>query len=418
MGRYIFKLPDLGEGVVEAEIVDLHVNEGDEVGEDQPIADMMTDKATVELPSPVSGKILSISGTAGDVIAVGKPLFIFEVEGEGNDTGAEEPAEEASSPEPQEETKPAVVEVVAQIPAPKAETPVVVAISSGNDRPLASPAVRKRALDADVDLSRVPGSGPAGRISHQDLDDFIASGGRLAVQGKQKQTAITEQPVIGLRRKIAERMAHSKRSIPHYSYIEEIDVTDLEKLRQHMNANREEHQPKLTFLPFLMQAMVKAMAKFPQCNAHFDQDANLVRQYAAVHIGIAAQTPNGLMVPVVSHSEARDVWDCADEVRRVSEAAKTGKATRDELSGSTITITSLGRLGGLATTPVINSPEVSIIGVNNIVERPVVRDGQIVVRKMMNLSSSFDHRIVDGYDAAEMIQYIKGLLENPASIFV
>lgn len=405
MGEYHFKLPDLGEGIVEAEIAALHVKLGDTVHEDQPIIDMMTDKATVELPSPVDGKILSICGDAGDQVAVGSVLVTFEVEGEGNKprTSPEEPVKAEPVPKaPVIETAPAVQEA---------------SISSGG-KAIASPSVRRKALEQNINLDLVPGSGPAGRISHEDLDAFIACGGRLAVQGKQKQTAVEEIPVIGLRRKIAERMQLSKSSIPHYSYVEEVDVSEVESLRTHMNIHRSVDQPKLTILPFIMMATVKAMAKFPQCNAHYDAENNLVRRFSALHLGIAAQTPNGLMVPVVAHAEVRDIWDMATEMARVSEAARTGKATREELSGSTVTITSLGKIGGIVTTPVINIPEVAIIGVNKIVERPMVLSGAVQIRKMMNLSSSFDHRVVDGFDAAEMIQYIKGLLEHPATLFM
>jgi len=404
MGQYNFKLPDLGEGIVEAEIAALHVKVGDRVAEDQPLIDMMTDKATVEIPSPVTGKILTISGNPGDMVRVGSDMVTFEVDGTGNDVAAE----------------PTEAEPVAEIPtvAPVITAPVVEKLLT-NDKPLASPSVRRQALEEDIDLSRVPGSGPAGRISHRDLEDFIAAGGRIAAPQKQKHTAIEEIPVIGIRRKIAERMELSKRSIPHYSYVEEVDVTEVEKLRHFLNENRTEDQPKLSILPLIMLATVKGMEKFPECNSHYDPDHSLIRRFSGVHLGIATQTPNGLMVPVVGHAEARDIWDMAAEMQRVTAAGRTGKAARDDLTGSTVTITSLGKIGGIVTTPVINYPEVCIIGVNKIVPRPmVIGDSNIQIRQMMNLSSSFDHRVVDGYVAAELIQYIKGLLEQPATLFM
>ncbi len=413
MGQYNFKLPDLGEGLVEAEIADIHVKVGEMVTEDQPLIDMMTDKATVEMPSPVDGKILSISGNLGEMIAVGSVMVVLEVEGEGNVDGEPVKAE-------------AVVEVSAPVKAdePVAKitpaTPVAPVLSGAtSEKPLTSPAVRRRALEEDVDLTRVSGSGPAGRISHQDLDDFIAAGGRVGQPSHQKRTAIEEIPVIGIRRKIAERMELSKRSIPHYSYVEEVDVTEVEKLRLFLNDNRTEDQPKLSILPFIMMATLKGMEKFPECNSHYDPAHSLVRRFSGVHLGIASQTPNGLMVPVVSHAETRDIWDMATEMMRVSSAARAGKAKRNELSGSTVTITSLGKIGGIVTTPVINYPEVCIIGVNKIVPRPMVMGGtDIKIRQMMNLSSSFDHRVVDGYVAAELIQFIKGVLEQPATLFM
>jgi 2-oxoisovalerate dehydrogenase E2 component (dihydrolipoyl transacylase) len=289
------------------------------------------------------------------------------------------------------------------------------------DKPLASPAVRQRARDMGIELQFVPGTGPAGRISHEDLDAYIQSGGKSARSGGSayvQRDGVDEVKVIGLRRKIAESMQNSKRRIPHFAYVEEIDMTELESLRAHLNKTKRADQPKLNVLPFLMRALVKVLPQYPQINARFDDEAGVVHRYHAVHIGIATQTANGLIVPVVKHAEARDVWDSALEVARVSSAARENKAGKDELSGSTITITSLGTLGGVATTPVINYPEVGIIGPNAIIERPVVRDGAIVIRKMMNLSSSFDHRVVDGYDAAEFIQKIKALLEHPATLFM
>ncbi len=422
MGHYIFKLPDVGEGTAEAEIVAWHVKIGDMIAEDQNLVDVMTDKATVEMTSPVSGKVIALHGEPGEMAPVGGPLVELEVEGEGNvKAGAEKKAEapvpavarkeEAPAPK-KEEPKPAV--------RPAAEAAIATRVVG--EKPLASPAVRNRALELGIALQFVPGTGPAGRISHADLDAYVASGGRNAKPGGGASYARREGgedvKMIGLRRKIAENLQESKRRIPHFAYVEEIDMTELESLRAHLNATKSSGKPKLTLLPFLMRALVKVLPDFPQVNARFDDEAGIVHRSAAVHIGIATQTPNGLMVAVVQHAEARDVWDSAAEVARVSGLARDGKASRDELSGSTITITSLGTLGGVVTTPVINRPEVAIIGPNAIIERPVVRGGQIVVRKMMNLSSSFDHRVVDGYDAALFIQRIKALLEHPATLFM
>ena len=303
---------------------------------------------------------------------------------------------------------------------PIVPTPTAVSqpVSSGS-RPLASPAVRRRAREAGVDLSSVSGTGPAGRISHDDLDAFISGGGRLAaVQSGIKLTGVEEHPVIGLRRKIAEKMAISKRNAAHFSYFEEVDVTELENLRQHLNSARSSEQPKLTYLPFIVQALVKAIRKFPQCNAIYDEEKGVVFRHQAVHVGISTQTDDGLMVPVIKHAEAIDVWDTANELIRVTSAARAKTATVDELTGSTITITSLGAMGGLGATPIINHPEVSIVSIHAARDRAVVREGEIVVRKMMNLTSSFDHRIIDGYDGALLVQELKSMLENPATIFM
>ena len=446
MGRYVFKLPDVGEGTAEAEIVAWHVKVGDAVGEDQNLVDVMTDKATVEMTSPVSGKVISIHGEPGQMAAVGSPLVELEVQGEGNVKAgaalgraeapkaealkAEAPKAEAPKPAAKPESKAAPAEPAQVVPLrPEKESKSAHAAMQPafatrklSDKPLASPAVRERAHELGIQLQYVAGSGPAGRITHHDLDNYIESGGRNAVvaraSGYAQRDGVEEIKVIGLRRKIAEKMQDAKRRIPHFAYVEEIDMAELESLRAHLNATKRKDQPKLNVLPFLMRALVRVLPDYPQINARFDDDAGVVHRYAAVHIGIATQTVNGLIVPVVKHAEARDVWDSALEVARVASLARDNKASKDDLTGSTITITSLGALGGVVTTPVINHPEVAIIGPNAIIERPVVRDGQIVVRKMMNLSSSFDHRVVDGFDAAQFIQRIRGLLEHPAAIFV
>ncbi len=428
--NHVFKLPDVGEGTAEAELVGWHVKVGDSVVEDQIVADIMTDKATVELTSPVTGVVVALHGEAGQQLAVGGPLVSFKVEGKGN-VSAAAPAAEAPKPAGNSTTVSAVNSKTSNTPTKKTTTSPAKAVAeafttrTAGERPLASPAVRNRARDLGVELQFVPGSGPAGRIEHGDLDAYVASGGRgssasgsSASSTYAKAEGSTETRIIGIRRKIAEKMAESVRRIPHITYVEEIDVTALEELRAHLNANKAKDQPKLNVLPFIARAMVVALRDQPTINSHYDDEAGVLTTHAAVHIGIAAQTPNGLMVPVIRHAEARDPWDTALEIGRVSNAAKDGSAKRDELTGSTITITSLGTLGGVVHTPIINHPEVAIIGPNKIAERVVVKNGQMVVRKMMNLSSSFDHRIVDGHDAAVFVQRIKGLLEHPATLWV
>ena len=435
-GNYVFKLPDVGEGTAEAELVGWHVKVGDAVEEDQIIADIMTDKATVEITSPVAGTVVALYGEAGKSVPVGGPLVSFDVEGAGNvakspsvsplrseppppASRGEETAAPPKSPPPGGSTR-AAGEGGKSVSAPPALTG-----RTPGERPLASPAVRNRARDLGVDLTFVAGSGPAGRIGHEDLDAFIARGDSQPASAPSgggstyaKAEGTTEVRIIGLRRKIAEKMAESVRRIPHITYVEEIDVTALEELRAHLNATKAKDQPKLNLLPFIARAIVVALRDQPQINATYDDEAGVLTQHAPVHLGIAAQTPNGLMVPVVRHAEARDPYDTALEIARVSGAAKDGSAKREELSGSTITITSLGTLGGVVHTPIINHPEVAIVGPNKIAERVVVRDGQMVVRKMMNLSSSFDHRIVDGHDAAVFVQRIKRLLEHPATLWM
>jgi len=430
-GNYVFKLPDVGEGTAEAELVGWHVKVGDTVAEDQLLADVMTDKATVELTSPVSGKVVALHGEPGSTVAVGSPLVALEVEGKGNvETTREAPTAAApATPAPQPKVEPAAAaKPAAAAPAKTVAAPRAEAFSTREpgSKPLASPAVRQRARELGVQLQFVPGSGPAGRISHADLDAYVASGGSIARApaggGRSARTAregVEDIKIIGLRRKIAEKMQEAKRRIPHFMYAEEVDVTELEALRAHLNAqNKGTDRPKLNVLPFLAMAMIRTLPQHPTINGRYDDDAGVFHRFDGVHLGIAAQTPNGLMVPVVRHAEALDVYGIAEEIARVSGAAKAGKATKEELSGSTITITSLGTLGGLVHTPVINHPEVAIVGPNKIIERVVVRNGQMVVRKMMNISSSFDHRIVDGNDAAEFIQKIKGLLEHPATLFM
>ncbi|MHA4977949.1 dihydrolipoamide acetyltransferase family protein [Pseudomonas extremorientalis] len=418
MGTHVIKMPDIGEGIAEVELSVWHVKVGDMVVEDQVLADVMTDKAMVDIPSPVHGKVISLGGEPGEVMAVGSILISIEVEGAGNAKDAPV-VKEAPKAVPVMEAKPAPV-VVESKPAPfvAAQAPVA---RAADERPLASPAVRKHALDAGIQLRLVQGTGPAGRILHEDLDAYLQQGAAKssATANPYAERNTEEQiPVIGMRRKIAQRMQDATRRAAHFSYVEEIDVTALDELRVHLNEKHGATRGKLTLLPFIVRAMVVALRDFPQINARYDDEAQVITRLGAVHVGVATQSDVGLMVPVVRHAEARSLWGNAEEIARLATAARNGKASRDELLGSTITLTSLGALGGIVSTPVLNLPEVAIVGVNRIVERPMVIKGQIVVRKMMNLSSSFDHRVVDGMDAAQFIQAIRGLLEQPASLFL
>ncbi|QCI13844.1 2-oxo acid dehydrogenase subunit E2 [Pseudomonas putida] len=427
MGTHVIKMPDIGEGIAQVELVEWFVKVGDVIAEDQVVADVMTDKATVEIPSPVSGKVLALGGQPGEVMAVGSELIRIEVEGSGNHVDIPQakpveaaPATEAAKPQSQPQPQPPQPQPVAY-PAPGEPVAAPIVPRQAGDKPLASPAVRKRALDAGIELRYVHGSGPAGRILHEDLDAFMSkpqSSAGQAPSGYAKRTDSEQVPVIGLRRKIAQRMQDAKRRVAHFSYVEEIDVTALEALRQQLNAKHGDSRGKLTLLPFLVRALVVALRDFPQINATYDDEAQVITRHGAVHVGIATQGDNGLMVPVLRHAEAGSLWANAGEISRLATAARSNKASREALSGSTITLTSLGALGGIVSTPVVNTPEVAIVGVNRIVERPMVIDGQIVVRKMMNLSSSFDHRVVDGMDAALFIQAVRGLLEQPACLFV
>ncbi|MEJ5281043.1 dihydrolipoamide acetyltransferase family protein [Pseudomonas sp. MYb541] len=418
MGTHVIKMPDIGEGIAEVELSVWHVKVGDMVVEDQVLADVMTDKAMVDIPSPVHGKVISLGGEPGEVMAVGSILISIEVEGAGN--AKEAPAvKETPKATPVVEAKPAPVAVESK-PAPviAAQAPLA---READDRPLASPAVRKHAMDAGIQLRLVQGTGPAGRILHEDLEAFLLQGptqNKTAANPYAERHTEEQIPVIGMRRKIAQRMQDATRRAAHFSYVEEIDVTALDELRVHLNEKHGATRGKLTLLPFIVRAMVVALRDFPQINARYDDEAQVITRLGAVHVGVATQSDVGLMVPVVRHAEARSLWGNAEEIARLATAARNGKASRDELSGSTITLTSLGALGGIVSTPVLNLPEVAIVGVNRIVERPMVIKGQIVVRKMMNLSSSFDHRVVDGMDAAQFIQAIRGLLEQPASLFL
>jgi 2-oxoisovalerate dehydrogenase E2 component (dihydrolipoyl transacylase) len=424
MGTRIIKLPDVGEGVAEAEIVEWHVEVGQSVLEDQLLAAVMTDKATVEIPSPVAGTVVALGAEVGNVLAVGAELVRLEVAGEGNEEVAAAPREAATPPAPAERPRAPVPPPALEPAAPSQPSPPVTRAPLGpprppGEKPIASPAVRRRARDAGVDLRQVRGTGPAGRIGYDDLDAFLRAGAKARIAAARvANTDVETVKIIGLRRRIAQKMAESKRRVAHFSYVEEVDVTALEALRATLNAENRPDHPRLTLMPFLMQALVKAVADFPEMNALYDDEAETLERHGGVHIGIATQTPAGLMVPVVRHCESLSLWDCAAEVQRLAEAAREGRATRAELTGSTITITSLGALGGIVTTPVINRPEVAIIGVNKQVVRPVWQGAEFVPRTMMNLSSSFDHRVIDGYVAARFVQRVKGLLEAPATIFI
>ncbi|EJM88361.1 MULTISPECIES: dihydrolipoamide acetyltransferase family protein [unclassified Pseudomonas] len=422
MGTHVIKMPDIGEGIAEVELSVWHVKVGDMVVEDQVLADVMTDKAMVDIPSPVHGKVIALGGVPGEVMAVGSILISIEVEGAGNVKESAQPAVAAAKEAP----APKVEAVVATKPAPAAAPRAAVCqgpmvAREADERPLASPAVRKHALDLGIQLRLVRGTGPAGRVLHEDLDAYLAQGQSNATTATAAYAQRNDEeqiPVIGMRRKIAQRMQDATQRAAHFSYVEEIDVTAVEELRAHLNEKHGATRGKLTLLPFLVRALVVALRDFPQINARYDDEAQVITRLGAVHVGIATQADIGLMVPVVRHAEARSLWDNAAEISRLANAARNGKASRDELSGSSITLTSLGALGGIVSTPVLNLPEVAIVGVNKIVERPMVVKGQIVIRKMMNLSSSFDHRVVDGMDAAQFIQAVRGLLEQPATLFV
>ncbi|MAU85517.1 MAG: branched-chain alpha-keto acid dehydrogenase subunit E2 [Euryarchaeota archaeon] len=430
MAKYDFKLPDIGEGVVEGEVVTWHVSVGDSVSEDDPIVDVMTDKATVTIPSPTDGTVLSLNGEVGDMVAVGSVLIEFDTDGTSiatSNDAKEAETEVSEEEEPIEEKKlPAKIPEKIKVQPPEIPKPIETLAPeipvSSSKTVLASPAVRRRARESGIDLSSLNGSGPAGRIRHADIDAFVAGSGSIMgappVAYTTKRSGVSEIKIVGLRRKISEQMVKSAFSIPHFSYFEEVDVTELEKLRQTLNAGRGEDQPKLTYLPFIMLALAKIMPEHPECNGYFYDDEGVVHRHEAVNLGIATQTDRGLYVPVVKNVEAMDIWQAAGDLIRVSGAARTGTASLDDLTGSTFTITSLGREGGLGATPIINHPEMAILGVHKAREMPVIRSGNVVVRRIMNLSSSFDHRVVDGADGANLIQHLKRMLEHPAMIFM
>lgn len=414
MTRHVVKLPDLGEGTVSSEIVAWHVKVGDTVAEDQAMVEMSTDKAVVDMPSPVAGRVVSLGGQPGDHIAVGAELIVLE-------TGEGAAAETKAAPQPSSQ-KPNL----SLVPSATTAAPRTAPSAPRTGRVLASPATRRRARESGIDLATIVGSGRDGRIQRQDLDAAISQAqqkapGTPASGGgpkRQPRTETEEIRILGVRRVSAQRVADSKRNIPHFSYVEEVDITELERLRRHLNSKLPKGAPSYTYLPFLGMALIRVIERFPKCNARYDAERNVLVQHRGVHLGVATQTSDGLKVPVVHHAEALSLSDLAAQIRRVAQAARDGTASRTELSGSTITITSLGKLGGIVSTPIINAPEVGIIGVNKAIERPVVQHGQIAVRLMMNLSSSFDHRFIDGYDAAEIVQALKEMLEQPATIFI
>jgi 2-oxoisovalerate dehydrogenase E2 component (dihydrolipoyl transacylase) len=411
MSQFTFKMPDLGEGTVDAEIVAWHTKPGDLVREDQLIVEVMTDKAAVEVPAPVSGRVVSITGAPGEKVAVGSPLIVFELS---------EATAPAAAPTPPPAAAPSVAKAYTAATAPAAPPKAVAtsgAARSGgrrSGRVMTSPANRRFASEAGIDLTTVAGSGPGGRILRADL----AGSAAWVAPGSPAAEETTEIKVIGLRRLIAERMGEAKRTIPHFAYVEEVDVTELESLRVHLNESRPQDAGSLSYLPLVVLALTRVLESFPQCNVLYDAARGVLIRHRAMHVGIATQTPDGLKVPVVRNAQSLGLWELAAEIRRLAERARINKSTREELTGSTITVTSLGKLGGIASTPIINAPEVAIIGLNKAVERPMVHQGAIAVRRMMNLSSSFDHRFVDGYDAAAMIQALKDRLEHPATIFI
>ena len=417
MSRYVFKLPDLGEGTVSAEVVRWLVKPGDRVAEEQVLVEVMTEKAAVEVPAPVSGRVLSIRGQPGESVAVGSELIVLET-----DVDAHDDAPPASADGADSSALAAAQAAPAAAPRAHAEpiSPRTHALAQPTGgRVMTSPANRRRAHEAGVDLAQVRGSGPQGRITRTDLEAYIARGPNPVVPSERGADAPCEEiKVIGVRRLIAQRMSESKRNIPHFSYVEEVDVSELEALRRYLNGRLEAGAPALTYLPLLVVALARVLRDFPQCNAHYDAARGMLIRYRAVHVGVATQTAEGLKVPVVRDAERLSLWEIAAEMRRVTEAARANRSTRQELTGSTITVTSLGKLGGIVSTPIINAPEVAIIGVNRAVDRPVVQHGAVTVRRMMNLSSSFDHRFVDGYDAAAMIQALKERIEHPATLFM
>lgn len=412
MSQYIFKLPDLGEGLVEAEIAEWHVKIGDEVAEEDVLGAMMTDKAAVEVSSPVSGQVIALAGEPGDIVAVGAPLVTFEQ----TDAG-DQPAADAAAPVPVQKAECSAVDE-SPVPPPAAIVRPTVAERAPGELVQTSPAIRRLAREAGVDLSRVLGTGPRGRIVRSDFDHYLETRGQGVVSTGYRKTGTEEIKVIGVRRVIAERMSAAKRNIPHFSYVEEVDITELERLRAHINDKSDEPGTRLNPLPFIAIAMVRAIEEHSSVNALYDETRNVIVRHHAVNLGIAVQSADGLKVPVVKHAESLGLNELSQTIKRLGDAARDGSISRGDLSGSTITLSSLGKLGGIVSTPVINAPEVGIVGVNRAVDRPVVVDGQVQIRTMMNLSSSFDHRFVDGYDAARFIQSVRGYLEHPATLLI
>lgn len=419
MTRHVVKLPDLGEGTVSSEIVKWHVKIGDTLAEDQPMVEMSTDKAVVEMPSPVAGRVVALGGQPGDNIAVGAELIVLETDAAAASAAptAAQSRENSSEDSPQSSSgEPAELRDSSSNGVLNSDSP---------RRVMASPATRMRARESGIDLSSITGTGRDGRIQRQDLETALAGRVRVttpqtraAGSAGQTRTEVEEIRILGVRRVSAQRVSDSKRNIPHFAYVEEVDITELERLRRHLNSRLPKGAPGYTYLPFVAMALVRVIEQFPKCNAQYDAERNVLLQHRGVHLGIATQASDGLKVPVVRHAEALSLREIAAEIRRLSAAARNGTASRNELRGSTITLTSLGKLGGIVSTPIINAPEVAIIGINKAIERPVVHNGAISVRLMMNLSSSFDHRFIDGFDAAETIQALKERLEQPAAIFI
>jgi len=423
MSEHLIKLPDVGEGITEAEVVEWHVSVGDTVAEDELLGAVMTDKAAVDIPSPVAGTVLRLGGEIGDILAVGSEYVCISLSGALPDLPSK-PQEAAEANVAIDRPESEAVVVADIVPVAQSVAEVATRTDRDNEtagvkRVLASPAVRRRAFEHGVALHYVRGSGPAGRITHDDFEDFLAGNASAVGSTPQEPRDMVEEiKVVGMRRQIAQKMQEAKRRIPHFSYVEETDVTTLEELRAQLNSNRKPDQPKLTLLPFVALALVRALEEFPQMNARFDDDAQIIRRHSGVHLGIAAQTDRGLMVPVMHDAQVLDVWSLARKIAELAESARSGRIRRDDLTGATITLTSLGALGGIVTTPVINYPEVAIVGINRIVTRPAFVEERVVPRKLMNLSSSFDHRVVDGFEAAEFVQRIRAYIEYPSTIFI
>jgi pyruvate dehydrogenase E2 component (dihydrolipoamide acetyltransferase) len=401
-----FYMPDIGEGVVEGEIVAWKVKVGDTVQLDQPIVEVMTDKATVELPSPRAGKITKINYADGAICPVGKVLVVIDDDGKpaAAPAGNGHAAPKAAAPA-----------------APKAAAPgapiQIVDASGSRERVLATPATRRLARQLGIELGRVAPTGKHGRVTTEDVKNFTDAP-KQALVAIDKGDREERIPLRGIRKKIAESMARSVHTAAHFTYVEEVDMTELVIVRERAKARAAERGVKLTYLPFIVKSVVSGLRRWPMLNASLDEATQEIVRKRYYHIGIAAQGPHGLAVSVVRDADKRSIFDLSREIERLGEAVKAGTATREELTGSTFTISSLGKLGGVMATPIINFPEVAIVGVHKIEERPAVRDGKIVARHLMNLSISVDHRIADGWDGAMFLQDVKALLEDPTTMFM
>ena len=392
---YEFRLPDIGEGMAEGEVVRWLVKEGDVLAQDQPMVEIMTDKATVEIATPRAGRVLERCFKEGARCPVGEVLVII---------GTKEDDDRTPSP---------VTPTLGPTPGPVASAP-----AHKPETVLATPAVRKLAREMDVDLTLVTGTGPGGQITADDVRTAKVSAGLVAPTPRPTVTGDVRIAFRGVRRKIAEHMLRTQREVAQFTYVEEVDATELGELRSKAEARLASHQVRLSYLPFFIRATVDALKKQPQLNAYLDEKAGEIVQRHEYHIGLAAQTPEGLMVPVIRHAERRSLLDLAREVERLATSARSGHVSPEDLGGSTFTITSLGALGGLSATPIINYPEVAILAVHKIAKRPAVVDDKIVIREMMNLSLSVDHRMVDGHDAARFVAEIKASLETPGLLFL